>query len=99
MCAAIEGEVWYTWRSIVRGLQALQKGLIWRIGDGMQIKIWEDPWIMNEITRRPITPRGHTVLTRVAELLHPDTGSWDEELVREVFWEEDVRHIATPTNP
>ena len=30
----------YTWRSIVRGLQALQKGLIWRIGDGMQIKIW-----------------------------------------------------------
>ena len=54
---------------------------------------------MNEITRRPITPRGHMVLTRVAELLHPDTGSWDEELVREVFWEEDVRHIATPTNP
>lgn len=45
-------------------------------------------------------PGGHTVLTRVAELLHPDTGSWDEELVREVFWEEDVRHIlATPINP
>jgi len=30
----------YTWRSIVCGFQALQKGLIWRIGDGMQIKIW-----------------------------------------------------------
>jgi hypothetical protein len=45
----------YTWRSIVRGLQALQKGLIWRIGDGVQVKIWEDPWIMNGI-RRPITP-------------------------------------------
>jgi len=60
----------------------------------MQIKIWEDPWIMNEITRRPITPRGHTVLTRVAELLHPDTGSWDEELVRKVFWEEDDHEDA-----
>ena len=90
----------YTWRSIVRGFQALQKGVIWWIGDGMQIKIWEDPWISNGITRRPITPRGHTVLTRVADLLHPDTGRWDEDLVRDVFWEEDVRYIlATPTNP
>jgi len=34
----------YTWRSIVRGLQALKKGLIWRVGDGTRIKIWEDPW-------------------------------------------------------
>lgn len=81
----------YTWRSIVRGLQALQKGLIWRIGDGMQIKIWEDPWISNGITRRLITPRGHIVLTRVADLLHPDTGRWDEDLVRDVFWEDDMR--------
>ena len=90
----------YTWRSIVCGFQALQKGLIWWIGDGMQIKIWEDPWISNGITRRPITPWGQTVLTWVADLLHPDTGSWDEDQVRDVFWEEDVRYIlATPTNP
>lgn len=53
----------YTWRSIVRELQALKKEQICRIGDGVQIKIWEDPWIPNRTTRRPITPRGHTVLT------------------------------------
>jgi hypothetical protein len=39
----------YSWRSIVRGFQALKKGIIWRVGDGEQIRIWDDPWI----------PRGH----------------------------------------
>lgn len=24
----------YTWRSIVRGLKALEKGMIWRVSDG-----------------------------------------------------------------
>ena len=32
----------YSWRSIVRGLQALNKGLIWRVGDGSKINIWVD---------------------------------------------------------
>jgi hypothetical protein len=90
----------YSWRSIVRGLQALQVGLIWRVGDGSQIKIWEDPWIHNGVSRRPITPKGHTLVTKVAELLNPESGTWDEEMVRDIFWTEDVRHIlATPTSP
>ena len=34
------------------------------------------------------------------ELLDPMMGWWDEQLVWDVFWEEDVMHIlATPTNP
>lgn len=90
----------YSWRSILRGIEALQKGLIWRVGDGTQIRIWEDPWVQNAVTRRPITPRGQTLLTRVEELLDPVTGTWDELMVREVFWEEDVPQIlATKTNP
>jgi len=56
-------------------------------------------WIANEVSRRPITPKGHTLLTR-EELLNPVSGTWDEELIRDVFWEENVKYIlATPTNP
>jgi hypothetical protein len=34
------------------------------------------------------------------ELLNPVSDTWDEELVRDVFWKEDVSFIlATPTNP
>jgi ribonuclease HI len=40
------------------------------------------------------------LLTRVKELLNPVSGTWDEELIGDVFWEEDVKYIlATPTNP
>jgi hypothetical protein len=83
----------YTWRSILRGIKALKDGLIWRVGDGSSINIWLDPWIPRGVTRMPITPRGQTLITRVADLIDPTTGDWDHILVRDVFWEEDVQHI------
>jgi len=39
------------------------------VGDGTQIDIWSDPWLPDGITRRPVTPRGHTLLRRVSELI------------------------------
>jgi hypothetical protein len=44
-------------------------------------------------TRRSITPKGSTILTKVSELIDPYTGAWDKEQVNDVFWEEDVQHI------
>lgn len=86
-------------RSILKGLELLKKGIIWRVGNGEDIKIWDDPWLPRGSTRRPITPRRGIILSRVADLLCPDTGQWDEELVRELFWTEDVPIIlALPTH-
>jgi hypothetical protein len=75
----------YSWRSIIRGVHALKEGLIWRVGDGTQIDIWSDPWIPDRITRRPITPRGQTLLRRVSELIDPVSGAWDSQLIKSVF--------------
>ena len=83
----------YSWRSIVRGVQALKDGLIWRVGDGTQINIWSDPWLTFGVTRRPITPRGQVVLLKVCELVDPFTGEWDSDLVKDIFWEQDAKHI------
>lgn len=96
---AVEGPgISYTWRSILHGFKALEKGLIWRVGDGTQVRIWEDPWIPCSVTRRPITPRGNVLLSKVSELIDPATGGWDAQLVRDIFWDEDVTNIlATPT--
>lgn len=66
----------YTWRSLLRGLRALENGIIWRVGDGTQLRIWDDPWIPVGVTRRPRTPRGATLVTKVAELIDPLTGTW-----------------------
>jgi hypothetical protein len=40
------------------------------------------------------------VVNKVADHIDPSTSLWDEELIREIFWEEDVKHILTiPIKP
>lgn len=48
----------YAWRSILKGFQLLKKGIIWRFGNGKYIKVWMDPWIPREGTRRVISQKG-----------------------------------------
>lgn len=57
------------------------------------LSIWSDPWVPRGTTRRPITPKGATLLSMVSELIDPKTGGWDAQLVRDIFWEEDARMI------
>jgi len=93
------GGISYSWRSILKGVQLLKKGIIWRIGSGTDTYIWKDPWIPRGYTRRPITPKGSSLLIRVSELIDPATGTWDELLIRDTFWPEDAEVILTiPTN-
>jgi hypothetical protein len=83
----------YTWRSVLRGLDLMKKGMVWRVGDGRGLKIWSDPWLPRSHTRKPITPRGTNLITYVDELISPVTGTWDKELVHDMFWEEDYKLI------
>ncbi|GJN13484.1 hypothetical protein PR202_gb00193 [Eleusine coracana subsp. coracana] len=76
-------------------MNALKKGLIWRIGDGQRVNIWLDPWIPNTATRRLVTPRVQNALNRACDLLDPITGKWDEQLVRDIFWEMDANLILS----
>ena len=39
----------FTWQSILAGLEGFKRGYIWRVGDGTQINIWEDRWILEVI--------------------------------------------------
>lgn len=87
----------YSWRSILRGLEILKLGMIWRVGDGRNLNIWSDPWIPRESSRKPITPRRANILTTVDELLDPATGTWDSELVNDIFWKEDAIIILAMT--
>ncbi|KAK1650817.1 hypothetical protein QYE76_068622 [Lolium multiflorum] len=85
----------YTWRSILRGVALLKEGLIWRVGDGANIKMWKDPWIPSGITRKPRSLQGNSPATLVADLLNPLTGDWDEALVHDLFQAEDARAILS----
>lgn len=63
------------------------------MGDDGNLKIWSDPWIPREVSRRPITPKRGSILTNVDELIDPTTGTWDSVLVKDIFWEEDATII------
>lgn len=87
----------YTWRSVLKGINLLKKGIIWRIGNGESVDIWNDPWLPRGTTRRPSTVQEQTMLRRVSELINPATTQWDEVLVRNVFNHEDAEVILSIT--
>lgn len=85
----------YTWRSIMHGVKTLKDGIIWRIGGGHNVNIWEDPWLPRGITRKPMTPRGRNLVSKVNGLIDPVTEKWDTELIENMFWEPDVQLIQS----
>lgn len=83
----------YTWQSILTGLECFKLGYIWRVGDGTEINIWEDNWIPGSHNLKIQTRRGNNLVTRVNELINPVDFTWDEQLIRSIFWGIDVRRI------
>ena len=45
----------YVWHSILKGIQLLKEGLIWRVGDRNIIRILQDPWLPNDTSRKLLT--------------------------------------------
>jgi hypothetical protein len=58
-----------TWKAILAGREALKLGLIKRVGSGQSISIWEDSWLPNSATMRPIGRLEDTDLVMVNELM------------------------------
>jgi hypothetical protein len=79
----------YTFRSILRGVELMKEGIVWRIGDGSNVNIWTNSWLARDGALKPITPRMQCIYTNVNELIDPTTGQWDVQLVTEVI-------LATP---
>ncbi|XP_073049440.1 uncharacterized protein [Primulina eburnea] len=87
----------YIWRSLVWSKYLLQKGILWRVGDGKSIKIFEEKWIpsMDSIMDPPLVPwdRADTIPIPAANVCDSlfwryDTKARAKEKIRE----------ATPRN-
>uniref|UniRef100_A0A453D706 Reverse transcriptase zinc-binding domain-containing protein n=1 Tax=Aegilops tauschii subsp. strangulata TaxID=200361 RepID=A0A453D706_AEGTS len=83
----------YTWQSLWSGIQTFKKGYIWRVGDGTQISIWDDPWVPSSPNRRVMTRRGNIIITKVSELINLESREWDKQLIRDIFWPVDAQRI------
>ena len=98
-CSVLEAEakdgISYAWRSILRGVELLRKGVIKRVGDGTTVNIWKDPWLPRLWSRKLVTPRGHALITKACELIDPITGTLDCALVQQMFWPQDASLILS----
>lgn len=83
-----------TWRAILAGREALKLGLIKRMGSGQSISIWEDCWLPNSATMRPMGRLKETDLVMVNELLTA-SNDWNEPLIRGIFFAPDVDSILS----
>jgi hypothetical protein len=81
-----------TWTAILAGKEALNPGLIKRIGSGMTTHIWEDRWIPQHMNGKPLTPAKGQEYTLVNELLTV-SGGWNEDRVREILFSIDADAI------
>lgn len=71
----------HTWQAILAGREVLHKVLVRQIGDGSSTRIWQDRWIPNHFSGKPITGPEQTQVNMVADLLTP-SGAWNEELIK-----------------
>lgn len=74
----------YTWRSLMYGKDLLEKGILWRIGDGKKIRLTKDCWIPNYPTMlKPKLPLPDDLM--VSFLIQEVEGKWNEDVIRECF--------------
>ena len=47
---------YFLWRSMLKGREIVERGAVWRVGDGTSINIWHSKWIPHLTTGRPSLP-------------------------------------------
>ena len=82
MSASCPKRASYTWQSIIHGRELLKHGLLWRVGDGRRIKVWEHNWIPRPSAQHPLGCQTEVRPQTVDELLVDGGGAWDEQKVR-----------------
>lgn len=81
----------YAWRSIRASKSLLQAGMMWRVGDGKSIKIWQDWWIPSATTfaiQSPVVAMDSEA--RVTMLIDEETKWWNQPMFRAIFRREEA---------
>jgi len=94
----------FVWRNLLSAKELLIEGLVWRIGDGKSIKIWQDRWLPTPISYSvQLPPRFVPDDSTVSVLIDSEMCGWKEDLITAIFSPEEARVVASillcPTLP
>lgn len=70
-----------TWRAILSGREALQRGLIKRVGNGTSIDVCKDPWIPDNLDHQPLGWKLSPSAQKVRDLMSVEGTGWNVNAV------------------
>ena len=75
----------------MHGKKLLEKGILWRVGDGRRIQLTRDCWIEKSSLLKPIVPLPDDLTVHF--LIDEESGDWNEGLIRTCFTKDDAEKI------
>ena len=76
----------YTWRSLISAQSLVIEGMRWRVGNGANIKIWQDKWLPLVSSHKVLSPRLFlSADMNVADLIDSETARWKNEVLDNLF--------------
>lgn len=86
-----------TWTETIDARALLIKALRVRIGNGFPNAIWDTPWLQDEGNFKLLTPRPPMTFypLKVADLIDPDTNTWNKQFIEATFWPVDCAWILS----
>jgi hypothetical protein len=86
----------YVWESLLSSRDLLNDGLVWRIGDGGNVKIWKDKWLPTLITHAVQSPpKVFPEDSLVSTLIDQEAHAWNLELINSIFMPDEAKIIAS----
>ncbi|KAA3453717.1 reverse transcriptase [Gossypium australe] len=85
----------FTWRSICSARDLIEDDMLWSIGKGDRVNIWNDPWLPERENNRL---SGHDIRNRwitANHLMQPDFATWNDKLIRNLFDEVTANRIRS----
>ncbi|XP_010436305.1 PREDICTED: uncharacterized protein LOC104720029 [Camelina sativa] len=84
----------FAWRSILYGRELMIQGLEKRVCNGALMFVWIDPWIEDNRLRAPWRKNQFfDVGLKIKDLIDLQTGFWDNEILEELFFPQDIIRI------
>lgn len=76
----------WVWSSLLEGRDLIKKGLVWKLGNGESINIWEDKWLFSNHQLITLGPRPtNNCPSLVKDLFCPNSKSWNLNLLHSLF--------------
>lgn len=76
----------YAWKSILGARDVIRRGMVWRIGNGQDVRIKEDRWLPIKSNRTALSPLTSVQPdTKVCSLINHELGMWKSDVVERLF--------------